>query len=205
MPASSSRRSRRFDWRRRRLAGFTVPNRHEKPRTPRLLSGSSHEKAASVPPAPSDAGAAACALITCVLTNCRRRRWGHTWTLAGFTSSETCEPWSWTPGSARSRSSLRRRRMAGLGPISFSNRSRVAAQFVSDIDAFGCLRSLRAHGHLMGLARHGAAWLKPQSADGSAACDRIGAVIHSLPRASLPLGSCFGLLCDPVPRSATPA
>jgi hypothetical protein len=43
--------------------------------------------------------------------------------------------------------------------------------------------------HLMGLAGCGAAWLKSQSVDGSTACYRIGAVIHSLPRASLPLGS----------------
>lgn len=33
----------------------------------------------------------------------------------------------------------------------------------------------------MGLAGCGAAWLKPQSVDGSAACYRIGAVIHSPP------------------------
>jgi hypothetical protein len=31
--------------------------------------------------------------------------------------------------------------------------------------------------------------LKSQSVDGSAACYRIGAIIRSLPRASLPLGS----------------
>ena len=41
------------------------------------------------------------------------------------------------------------------------------------------------------LAGCGAAWLKSQSVDGSAACYGIGAVIHSLPRASLPLGSSF--------------
>src|SRR5882762_8260860 len=43
--------------------------------------------------------------------------------------------------------------------------------------------------HLMGSAGCGAAWLKSQSVDGSTACYRIGAVIHYLPRASLPLGS----------------
>src|SRR6266481_2318752 len=45
--------------------------------------------------------------------------------------------------------------------------------------------------HLMGSAGCGAARLKSQSVEGSAACYRIGAIIHSLPRASLPLGSSF--------------
>jgi hypothetical protein len=43
----------------------------------------------------------------------------------------------------------------------------------------------------MGSAGCGAARLKSQSVEGSAACYRIGAIIHSLPRASLPLGSSF--------------
>ena len=45
--------------------------------------------------------------------------------------------------------------------------------------------------HLMGSAGCGAARLKSQSVEGSAACYRIGAIIHSLPRASLPPGSSF--------------
>ena len=66
---------------------------------------------------------------------------------------------------------------------------------MSNIDAFGCLRSLRAHGHLMGLAGGRAARLKPQSAK-LAARYRIGAVICSLPRASLRSGARFDLLFD---------
>jgi hypothetical protein len=50
-------------------------------------------------------------------------------------------------------------------PILFSNGSRGGGSVVSVIDAFGCLRSLRARGHLMGSAGYGAAWLKSQSAD----------------------------------------
>jgi catechol 2,3-dioxygenase-like lactoylglutathione lyase family enzyme len=80
---------------------------------------------------------------------------------------------------------------SAMGSILFSNGSRGGGSVVSAIDAFGCLRSLRAHGHLMGSAGYGAAWLKSQSAIRSTACYRIGAVIHSLPRASLPLGSSF--------------
>src|SRR3981189_2019405 len=45
--------------------------------------------------------------------------------------------------------------------------------------------------HLMGSAGYGAAWLQSQSVDRSTACYRIGAIIRSLPRASLPLGSSF--------------
>ena len=45
--------------------------------------------------------------------------------------------------------------------------------------------------HLMGSAGCGAARLKSQSVEGSAACYSIGAIIRSLPRASLPLGSSF--------------
>ena len=50
-------------------------------------------------------------------------------------------------------------------PIVFSNGSRGGGSILSIVDAFGCLRSLRAHRHLMGLAGDGAAWLKSQSAD----------------------------------------
>src|SRR5437879_2498403 len=45
--------------------------------------------------------------------------------------------------------------------------------------------------HLMGSAGCGAAWLQSQSVDRSTACYRIGAIIRSLPRASLPLGARF--------------
>jgi len=64
---------------------------------------------------------------------------------------------------------------------------------MSEVDVYGCLRSLRARGHLMGLAGCGAARLKSQSAK-LAACYRIGAVICSLPRASLRSGARFDLL-----------
>lgn len=46
--------------------------------------------------------------------------------------------------------------------------------------------------HLMGSAGYKAAWLKSQSADDR--CYRIGAVICSLPRASLRSGARFDLL-----------
>jgi hypothetical protein len=41
----------------------------------------------------------------------------------------------------------------------------------------------------MGSAGCNVAWLKPQSVDGSTACYTIGAIICSLPRGLLPLGS----------------
>ncbi len=43
--------------------------------------------------------------------------------------------------------------------------------------------------HLMGSAGYRVAWLKPQSVGGSAARYRIGAIICSLPRVLLLLGS----------------
>ena len=45
---------------------------------------------------------------------------------------------------------------------------------LSIVDAFGCLRSLRAHRHLMWSAGYGAAWLKSQSADRIDRCDHEG-------------------------------
>ena len=75
---------------------------------------------------------------------------------------------------------------------------------LSDLDAFGCLRSLRAYGHLMGLAGCGAARLKSQSAK-LAACYRIGAVICSLPRASLRSGARFDLLFSYASLNSVPS
>lgn len=72
--------------------------------------------------------------------------------------------------------------------------SQWTAACVRAVCGFGRLRSLRAQWRLMGLAGCGAAWLKSQSADGSAACYRIGAVIHALPRALLRSGARLGLL-----------
>jgi len=72
----------------------------------------------------------------------------------------------------------------GLPPILFSNGSRGGGSFVTGIDAVGCLRSLRAHVALDGVSWCRAARLKSQSAN-LTACYRIGAVIRSLPRASL--------------------
>jgi hypothetical protein len=43
-------------------------------------------------------------------------------------------------------------RTTAVGPIAFSNGSSVAARFMSDIDAFGCLRSLRARAALDGVS-----------------------------------------------------
>ena len=77
-------------------------------------------------------------------------------------------------------------------PIVFSNESRDGGSVVSDIDAVGYLRSLRAHGHLMGSAGYRAARLKSQSV--LAACNTIGAVICSLPGASLRSGARFDLV-----------
>ena len=62
---------------------------------------------------------------------------------------------------------------------------------MSVIDAFGCLRSLRAHWHLMGSAGYGAAWLKSQSAD---RMDRMlqNRRRHPFPPSGVaPLGSSF--------------
>jgi transposase len=60
-------------------------------------------------------------------------------------------------------------------------------------DAFGCLRSLRAHGALDGVS-----WVRSGSVEiavgQKTTCYRIGAVICSLPRASLRSGVRFDLL-----------
>src|ERR1700728_4945030 len=76
--------------------------------------------------------------------------------------------------------------------IPFSNGSRARLFFV--VDAFGCLRSLRARSALDGVS-----WVQGGSVEIAvshwlAACNRIGAVVCSLPRASLLLGAGFGLL-----------
>ena len=62
------------------------------------------------------------------------------------------------------------------------------------VDAFGCLRSLRA-----GSALDGVSWVQRGSVEIAVgrrltACNKIRAVVCSLPRASLLLGAGFGLL-----------
>ena len=62
------------------------------------------------------------------------------------------------------------------------------------VDAFGCLRSLRARSALDGVS-----WVQRGSVEiavghGLTACYKIRAVVCSLPRASLLLGAGFGLL-----------
>jgi hypothetical protein len=81
---------------------------------------------------------------------------------------------------------------ARLPPILFSNESRAGGS--SGVDAFGCLRSLRARSALDGVS-----WVQGGSVEIAvshwlAACNRIGAVVCSLPRASLLLEAGFGLL-----------
>ena len=76
--------------------------------------------------------------------------------------------------------------------ILFSNGSRARLFFA--VDALGCLRSLRAR-----LALDGVSWVQGGLVEIAvshwlAACNRIGAVICSLPRASLLMGAGFGLL-----------
>jgi hypothetical protein len=65
-------------------------------------------------------------------------------------------------------------------PISFSNGSMGSGSFLSDVGAFGCLRSLRAH-----LALDGVSWVQGglvEIAVGQVtACYRIDAVICALP------------------------
>jgi len=65
-------------------------------------------------------------------------------------------------------------------PISFSNGSMGSGSFLSDVGAFGCLRSLRAH-----LALDGVSWVQGglvEIAVGQeTACYRIDAVICALP------------------------
>ena len=77
-------------------------------------------------------------------------------------------------------------------PIVFSNGSRARLFFA--VDALGCLRSLRAR-----LALDGVSWVQGGLVEIAvshwlAACNRIGAVVCSLPRASLLMGAGFGLL-----------
>src|SRR5947208_3285320 len=90
----------------------------------------------------------------------------------------------------------------GSCPIPFSNGSRGGSSFVSGIDAVGCLRSLRAH-----VALDGVSWVRSGSVEIAVgqrtACYRIGAVIGSLPRASLRSGARFDLLSGEC-CSATP-
>ena len=72
--------------------------------------------------------------------------------------------------------------------IVFSNGSMGSGSFLSDVGAFGCLRSLRAH-----LALDGVSWVQGGSVEiavgQETACYRIGAVIGALPRASLRSGA----------------
>jgi hypothetical protein len=87
------------------------------------------------------------------------------------------------------------RRNGRDAPILFSNGSRDGGSVVRDIDAVGCLRSLRAH-----VALDGVSWVQSGSVEiavgQKTACYRIGAVICSLPRASLRSGARFDLLSD---------
>ena len=74
----------------------------------------------------------------------------------------------------------------------FSNGSRGGSS--SGVDAFGCLRSLRARSALDGVS-----WVQRGSVEIAVghrltACYKIRAVICSLPRASLLAGAGFGLL-----------
>ena len=77
-------------------------------------------------------------------------------------------------------------------PISFSNGSMGSGSFLSDVGAFGCLRSLRAH-----LALDGVSWVQGglvEIAVGQVtACYRIDAVICALPgrRSARELGWTF--------------
>ena len=81
----------------------------------------------------------------------------------------------------------------GSAPISFSNGSTGGGSCVSGIDAVGCLRSLRAH-----VALDGVSWVQSGSVEIAVgqwtACYRSGALIGTLPRASLRSGARFDLL-----------
>ena len=87
-------------------------------------------------------------------------------------------------------------------PISFSNGSRGGGSVVSVIDAFGCLRSLRAHRHLMGLAGYGAAWLKSQSADQIVRMLQYRRRLPCPPSGVVPARELVSVSC--LSRSATP-
>jgi hypothetical protein len=82
-------------------------------------------------------------------------------------------------------------RNVAKGRILFSNGSRARLFFA--VDAFGCLRSLRARSALDGVS-----WVQRGSVEIAVghrltACYKIHAVVCSLPRASLLLGAGFGL------------
>jgi hypothetical protein len=73
-------------------------------------------------------------------------------------------------------------------------RSQNESSVLRECDAVGCLRSLRARAALDGVS-----WVRSGSVEiavgrQTTACYRIGAVICSLPRASLRSGARFGLL-----------
>ena len=77
-------------------------------------------------------------------------------------------------------------------PIVFSNGSRAAARLCAISTLSGVCVLYVLKWHLMGSAGYKAAWLKLQSANDR--CYKIGAVICSLPRASLRSGARFDLL-----------
>jgi hypothetical protein len=62
------------------------------------------------------------------------------------------------------------------------------------VDAFGCLRSLRARSALVGVSRVQRGLVEIAVGHRLTACYEIRAVVCSLPRASLLLGAGFGLL-----------
>jgi hypothetical protein len=73
--------------------------------------------------------------------------------------------------------------VAAIGNGTAFAKGRDFAAWLGLVPKHGCLCSLRAQfWHLMGSAGCGAARLKSQSDEGSAACYRIGAIIHSLCR-----------------------
>jgi len=76
--------------------------------------------------------------------------------------------------------------------ILFSNGSRAGGS--SGLDAFGCLRSLRAHLALDGVSWVQRGWVEIAVGHRLTACHKIRAVVCSLPWASLLLGAGFGLL-----------
>src|SRR6202035_2739447 len=76
--------------------------------------------------------------------------------------------------------------------ISFSNGSRREA--LRGVDAFGCLRSLRARSALDGVSWVQRGLVEIAVGPRLTACYEIRAVVCSLPRASLLLGAGFGLL-----------
>jgi hypothetical protein len=77
-------------------------------------------------------------------------------------------------------------------PILFSNGSRARLFFA--VDALGCLRSLRARSALDGVSWVQGGLVEIAVSRWWAACNRIGAVVCSLPGASLLMGAGFGLL-----------